>query len=98
MPTKGNYTIDGKVFTWTTEDGEQVNIPLRIKLKVIRGLAGVELDADGMFEMLDKLIPDQADVLDEMDLNDFQAMFQAWQREYEQLSGARLGESSPSSG
>ena len=97
MPTKTTksaqkYQVDGKAFIWTTEDGDTITIPLRIKLKVIRGMAGRELDADAMFDMLDKLVPDQSDAIDEMDLNDFQAMFSAWQSEYESLSGATLGE------
>ncbi len=55
------------------------------------------LDADGMFSLLSRLIPDQADALQDMDLNDFQDMFAAWQSEYEALSGASLGESQDSS-
>lgn len=98
MPEKGRYAINGKTFTWTTEDEDQITIPLRIKLKLIRGMAGRELDADAMFDILDALIPDQADTLDEMDVNDFQAMFISWQGEYERLSGASLGESQPSAG
>lgn len=92
MPEKGRYTIDGKTFTWVTEDGAKVEIPMRIKLKVIRGMADMDLNADAMFKILEALIPGQADVLDEMDLNDFQAMFTAWQAEYTKLSGASLGE------
>lgn len=97
------YKVDGKMFVWTPEgdDGQpvdaQVRIPLRIKLKVIRALAGRPLDNEVMFEMLEALIPEQADVLDEMDVNDFQAMFTAWQSEYNTVSGASLGESSSSS-
>src|SRR3954468_21035461 len=95
--TPTRYSIDGKVFSWTTEDGEVVVIPMRIKLKVIRKLAGQDLDnADTMFDVLEQVIPHQATVLDEMDLNDFVAMFAAWQTEYQALSGASLGESFPS--
>lgn len=92
MPKKDRYTIDGKTFVWTTEDGDTVEIPMRIKLKVIRGMADRDLNADAMFDILEALIPGQAEILDEMDLNDFQAMFNAWQKEYEALSGASLGE------
>jgi hypothetical protein len=97
MPEKSaangqRYTIDGRTFIWTTEDGDHVRIPMRIKLKLIRSIAGRELDAADMFELLERLIPDQAEVIDEMDLNDFEAMFTAWQKEYESLSGATLGE------
>lgn len=91
------YRIDGKAFIWTTEDGDDVRIPLRIKLKVLRSLSGDELDLDGMMRMIDAVIPDQGDVVDEMDVNDFQAMFSTWQREYTALSGASLGESAGSS-
>lgn len=90
--TGRQYRVDGKSFIWTTEDGPEVAIPLRVKLKVIRQMAGKDLDAVAMFEMLEALIPDQSDVLDEMDVNDFQSMFAAWQREYNALTGATPGE------
>ena len=104
MPSKTTkadqpYSIDGKMFTWQPLDENDergnlppVNIPMRVKLKIIRTLAGHELDADGMFDIFERLIPDQAEALDEMDLNDFQDMFSAWQTEYKALSGASLGE------
>lgn len=97
--TEQPYSIDGKVFSWLPLDDNdkrgnlpEVKIPMRIKLKVIRRLAGRDLDADAMFDILEALIPDQAEALDEMDLNDFQEMFAAWQAEYQALSGATLGE------
>lgn len=90
------YTVNGKTFTWTTEDGATISIPLRVKMRLLRSMADRELDATGMFDMLDALIPDQADALDDMDTNDFTAMFTAWQGEYKKLAGAGLGESSAS--
>jgi hypothetical protein len=96
MPTKKangkQYAVNGKTFTWTTEDGDTVEIPLRIKLKVIRDLADRDMDAAAMFAILERVVPDQTDTLDEMDLNDFSAMFSTWQDEYQKLSGATLGE------
>lgn len=93
------YSIDGKVFVWQPLDENDergnlpaVKIPMRVKLKVIRSLASRTLDASAMFDIFEQLIPDQAEALDEMDLNDFQSMFTAWQEEYEALSGASLGE------
>jgi hypothetical protein len=109
MPTKTTpagreYDVDGKRFTWhPLDDDDQpgtlpdVVLPLRIKLGVLRSLSGRDLDADGMFAMLEALAPDQSDTLDEMDVADFQAMFSTWQAEYQALSGAALGESSGSS-
>lgn len=105
MPTKTTnagrqYRIDGRRFVWTPEvlaDEDplpDISIPLRIKLGVVRDLAGRDLDAAAMFDVLGRLIPGQAAVLDDMDLNDFQDMFSTWQAEYEALSGASLGESS----
>lgn len=85
-----------RAFTWETEDGDTVTIPLKIRMKLIRAMSTVELDAEGMFAFLEALIPDQADVLDEMDVNDFSAMFKAWQDTYNGLQDADLGES-PSS-
>lgn len=86
------YRIDGKTFTWTTDEGDEVAIPLRIKLKTIRQMAGQEMDAAVMFEIIDKIAPGQADVLDEMDVNDFTTCFSTWQEEYNKLSGATPGE------
>jgi hypothetical protein len=66
---------------------------MRVKLKMIRQMAGRDLDPSAMFDILEQLIPDQAEVLDEMDIvTDFQPMFEAWQDEYNKLSGASLGE------
>lgn len=93
------YRITGKRFIWSPLDDNDergnlpdVEIPLRIKLKVIRSMADRELDAAAMFTILEALIPNQSAELDEMDLNDFQAMFNAWQTEYNSLNGATLGE------
>lgn len=86
------YRIDGKKFIWTTDEGDTVTIPLRIKLGVIRAMSGKELDTGTMFEMIDKIAPGQEDVLDEQDVNDFQSMFTTWQREYNALNGATPGE------
>jgi hypothetical protein len=86
------YDIDGKTFVWITDEGATVKIPMRIKLGVIRAMADRELSTDVMFEMIDKIAPGQADVLDEQDVNDFQQMFVTWQAEYNKLSGASLGE------
>lgn len=104
MPTKATkegspYKVTGKKFIWQPLDDndergnlEAVEIPMRIKLKVVRDLTDRDLNAAAMFEILERLIPEQSDALDEMDLNDFQAMFTAWQEEYQALSGATLGE------
>lgn len=97
QPQDNRAKVEDKTFTWTTEDGDEVTIPLRIKLKLIRAMADNDLDAAGMFVFLEALIPDQSEVLDEMDVNDFQSMFKAWQDTYNGLQGADLGESSSSS-
>ena len=97
QPQDHRGKVEGKTFTWTTEDGDRVTIPLRIKLKLLRAMSDVDLDAKGMFVFLEALIPDQAAVLDEMDVNDFQAMFKDWQAAYNAAQGADLGESSGSS-
>jgi hypothetical protein len=110
MPTKTTpdgrtYEVEGKKFTWhPLDDNDEpgnlpdITIPLRVKLKVARHLpAGDTLDVDSMFAMLESLIPHQADALDEMEIvSDFTPMFQAWQTEYNALSGASLGEASGS--
>lgn len=91
--TNKRYRIDGKTFTWTTEDGVEVNIPMRVKLKIIRQMSDRDMDAGAMFDMLEAIAPGQADVFDEMDIvTDFQPMFETWQSEYNALSGATPGE------
>lgn len=104
MPTKETatgrkYEVDGKRFVWHPLDDEgdagnlpDVTIPLRIKLKVIRSMSEDNLDASAMFRMLEALIPDQGETLDEMDVNDFVAMFTTWQAEYNSVTGATPGE------
>lgn len=103
--TGREYDVDGKRFTWfPLDDDDQTGnldpivIPLRIKLGLVRDLVGHDLGAGEMFSFLERLIPNQSDALDAMDLNDFQQMFSTWQQEYEALSGASLGESGRSSG
>ena len=107
MPTKKTkagreYEINGKRLTWHPLDDDDepgnladVTIPLRIKLGVVYDMNDRELDAAGMADMLDSLIPNQREALREMDLLDFEEMFRTWQTEYQALSGASLGESSP---
>jgi hypothetical protein len=98
--TKGGqqYAIDGKTFVWTsTEADVEIRIPMRLKLKTIRAMSGRNLDdLETMFDLLDAVAPGQDAELDELDVNEFQAMFDAWQTEYNALSGATLGEASSS--
>jgi hypothetical protein len=87
------YRIDGKTFTWTTDEGDTIEIPMRVKLKVIRSLANQDVDdVATMFAILEQVIPNQAEVLDEQDVGDFAAMFRSWQSEYTKLAGATPGE------
>lgn len=92
------HHVEGKTFTWTTDDGDTITVPLRLKLKTLRSLSGADVgDVDTMFAILDSIVPGQADVLDEMDVNDFTLMFTAWQEAYQDAAGASLGESQRSS-
>lgn len=108
MPSKTTksgreYDVTGKKFSWFPLDDDDkpsetpVVIPMRLKLKTVLDVAEMDMDAAGMRRLLERLIPDQGDLLDEMDLNDFQEMFITWKGEYEALSGATLGESAGSS-
>lgn len=104
MPTKKTksgreYEISGKKFSWFPLDdddkpaSEAVVIPLRLKLKTVLATVDREMDAKWMAELLAEIAPGHAEVIEDMDLNDFQEMFVTWQAEYEALSGASLGES-----
>ena len=98
-----DYKIDGKRLTWTPtpdEDGDplpDVVLPLRLKWKLVRSLVGREQDVTVAVEFVSAVAPTQAEVLDEMDINDIMEMFTTWQAEYHSLQGASLGESSGSS-
>lgn len=100
------YTIDGRKVIWHPEDDDgnqgtmpDITIPLRLKMKTILALEGVNLDNIGMRRMLEAILPaSQVPLIDEMDVNDFQDMFTTWQSEYNTLSGGSLGESSASPG
>jgi hypothetical protein len=98
------YRIDGKAVYWPPEDDDgvqgnlpEIRIPLRLKMKTVLSLGGRAMDNTVMNDLLAAVIPDQADALGEMDVNDFQDMFATWQSEYNTLTGASLGESSGSS-
>jgi hypothetical protein len=96
-PNDHRVSVKDKVFTWTTEDGDTLTIPLRVKMKVLRQLNDIALDAEGMFQMVTAVAPDQAAIIDEMDANDFTAAFEAWREAYAEEAEASLGESSSSS-
>ncbi len=96
-PTDRRSSIKGKVFTWQTEDGDTLTIPLRVKMKTLLELADLNLDAEGMYRTIEAIAPDQTDLIDEMDSNDFTAAFQAWQVAYTGGEDESLGESSSSS-
>lgn len=110
MPTKKTaagreYEIDGRRLTWHADvwedEGESpfdITIPLRFKVKALRPIKSLDLDDPGvMLEMLEQIIPEQAEQLDNMDINDVQDMVGAWFDEYNALNGATLGEASSSS-
>lgn len=96
-PQDHRVSVKGKVFTWTTEDGDTLTIPLRVKMKTLIELNDVLLDAAGMFKMIEAIAPDQTALIEEMDSNDFTAAFEAWQAAYNDVEGASLGESGGSS-
>lgn len=100
------YMIDGRRLTWTANyvdpDDDfprfEVTLPLRMKVgTVIDAGAAIDMNAEAMMSFIEKLIPGQAEKVREMDLNDFQDMFETWQLEYSTLTGASLGESGGSS-
>lgn len=99
-----SYEIeDGKRFVWHADvwDDEEpfdITIPLRMKVGILRPLAKSDIsDVSTMFALLEGIIPNQADKLDDLDVNDLQDMFETWQDEYTSLNGASMGEASRSS-
>lgn len=94
------YQVDGRRFTWHPLDDddqtgtlEDVTIPLRLKVKLIYAMADQDMNNIAtMRDLLEAIIPNQSEALGEMDLLDFQEMFNTWQMEYNALSGASLGE------
>lgn len=101
-----SYEIEnGRYFVWHAavweDEGEEpfdVRIPLRFKVGTMRPLKGADPnDPAVMLEMLDGIIPNQADALNNLDLNDLIDMFETWFGEYEALNGATPGEALSSS-
>ena len=110
MPTKTtkdgrSYEIEGRWFVWHADvwedEGEKpfdVRIPLRFKVGSLRPLKGMSLDdPTAMLEMLDRVIPDQSEKVNDLDVNDLMTMVAAWFDEYNALNGASVGEASGSS-
>lgn len=98
------YTVDGRRFVWHgLDDNDErtvdVALPLRLKMGLLRQVSGLsaDLDAETMFALLEKIAPDQTAAIDQLDLNDFVAMFDTWHGVYEQQNGATLGEAERSS-
>lgn len=97
------YEIDGRYIVWHPETWEDepalpdIRIPLRIKLGAVMKIAGAgQLDNSRMREMLLAIVPAIEPVIEDMDVNDFRDMFETWLDTYNNLTGARLGESSAS--
>lgn len=97
------YDIDGRSLVWHPEDDDgaqgnlpDVRVPLRIKMGLVLKFADRDMDNSVMAEMVRAIVPNQAEAIDEMDVNDFQDMFTTWQAEYNSLTGGSLGESSGS--
>lgn len=98
------YDVDGRYFIWHPEvwDGEpalpDVRIPLRMKLGRLLDIAedGNIRGRGNERAVILSIIPQVEPVLADMDVLDFQDMFQTWLSTYNQLSGASLGEASGS--
>lgn len=97
--------VNGKKLVWhadvDVDEGEEpfdVTMPLRFRVGALRPLKGLDMDdPSAMLEMLDNLIPNQADNVDKLDVNDLMEMVGAWFDEYKSLNGATVGEASGSS-
>jgi len=97
------YEIIDRLMIWHPDqfDDEppipEIRLPLRIKLKRLLELGETIGSNDQMRQLIAIVAPKQIESVDEMDINDFQSMFLTWQAEYNNVTGASLGESSASS-
>ena len=92
--SESRFTIDGRTFTWTTEDDEKVTVPLRVPMDLVLEFAEVAMGDAERFSFLSQVAPDAEPTLRKMDRNDFNAMYSAWLLAY--YDGAKPGESSAS--
>jgi len=101
-PDGRNYEVIDRLLIWhPVQFDDEPPIPdirLRLMLKLGRLLEiGETANSNEQMRQLMSLVsPKQVADMDEMDINDFQQMFLAWQAEYNQTAGASLGESSAS--
>ena len=104
-PTGREYDIEnGRYLVWHADvwedEGEEpfdVRLPLRMKAGVLFELGvETEVNIDAMRVILEAIAPNAREQFSNMDLNDFQECFTAWQFEYELLNGATLGEAAGS--
>ncbi len=98
------YEVEnGRHLVWHADvwedEGEKpfdVRLPLRMKAGVLfeLGLGSADaLDYGQMRAVFEAIAPNMRDHVTEMDLLDFQKMFETWQHEYSLLNGVSLGES-----
>jgi len=104
MPTRTTehgreYKVDGKYLVWTTDAWEDeksstIRLPLRIKLGAIVKIAeSGDLNNNAtQLEILLAVVPMAREALEDMDVNDFRAMFETWLTTYNTLTGTGLGE------
>jgi hypothetical protein len=97
------YEIDGKYIVWHPEVWEDedplpdVRLPLRMKMGVLLDIGENVASStnEKMRETLLAIVPSAVDVLDQMDVNDFQDMFMTWMDVYSGRAGLNLGEALP---
>ena len=99
------YDLEGKKLIWHPEQFDDepaipdIRLPLRMKLKRLLDIGEGNLSTnEAMYQLIALVAPSQTDAVTEMDVNDFQDMFLTWRNEYNQATGASLGESSASPG
>ncbi|MDR0848077.1 MAG: hypothetical protein LBN10_03385 [Propionibacteriaceae bacterium] len=98
------YEVRGKTLVWTPIqfDGDDaptaVTLPLMMRVgKLLEiGEAKALSSNKAMMDLITVIAPTQTNEILQMDVNDFRDMFMCWLAEYNQTTGASLGEASAS--
>lgn len=82
-------------FRYTTRDGDEIVLPPRVKVKVLRAVARADSDIDAMLGLIDAVASKKMRArIDEMDADELVDMFEKYSEAI--AGGASVGESESS--